>query len=415
MNHLSRRNLSAFNKSVLVLRLKGLIAEQAKEHQRKAGHKAGEVLPQISAEAPIDTREELAKIAGVSHDTIHKVEVILEKASKEIKQKIETDKISIDKGYKEVKEAEQDKEKDGKVKQGGAPAKIRENEISILTKKVNITINNGKSQFVIFGLPEKELLTIPSKLDETTFITLGSNTLKHMIKKTIFSVSSKVAIDFPPRREIRFTLKDGLVEMAAYNDCYSAYVTNEASISMKEPMSVIIPTPVLNEIIRTFPEEKKNVKIAINKNYIFFNLKNVSLISRLVKNTSFKEDHVIPSKFETHIRANTKNLLKSVNRVSFLGRDQLNSAKLKVEKNLLIIENKTSKGDAEDSLEVVTEGSEIEVIISVGGMLDIISAIDTEETAIKLNPSGPVLINPYYKNAKEGNYFYVLMSKASVN
>lgn len=38
----------------------------------------------------IDTKKELAKIAGVSHDTIHKVKTIEQKAPEEVKQNIST-------------------------------------------------------------------------------------------------------------------------------------------------------------------------------------------------------------------------------------------------------------------------------------------------------------------------------------
>jgi RNA polymerase sigma factor (sigma-70 family) len=56
----------------LALKLKPIIAAKAKEKQREAGETK---LPQNSARAS-DTRKELAKIAGCSHDTINKVERI---------------------------------------------------------------------------------------------------------------------------------------------------------------------------------------------------------------------------------------------------------------------------------------------------------------------------------------------------
>lgn len=68
------------------LKLKPLIAEKAKENQVASGG----AVPQKSAK-PIDTREELAKIAGVSHDTIHKVEVIQKKASPEVRNNYKTE------------------------------------------------------------------------------------------------------------------------------------------------------------------------------------------------------------------------------------------------------------------------------------------------------------------------------------
>ena len=52
-------------RATLARQLEPLLAAKAKEQQIRKP----ESVPQISAEQKIDTREELAKIAGVSHDT----------------------------------------------------------------------------------------------------------------------------------------------------------------------------------------------------------------------------------------------------------------------------------------------------------------------------------------------------------
>ena len=52
----------------LALKRKHIIAAKAKENQKRSGG----AVPQKSAE-PVETRKELAKIAGVSHDTIARV------------------------------------------------------------------------------------------------------------------------------------------------------------------------------------------------------------------------------------------------------------------------------------------------------------------------------------------------------
>lgn len=47
----------------------------------------------------LNTNKELAKVAGVSHDTIHKVEVIEEKAAPEVKEQLRKGEVSINKAY----------------------------------------------------------------------------------------------------------------------------------------------------------------------------------------------------------------------------------------------------------------------------------------------------------------------------
>lgn len=97
LNQFGRRNLSAYDRSVLALKLKPMIAEKAKERQAQAGR--GE---DVQKSAQAKTRDELAKAAGVSHDTIHKVEVIEEKATPAIKEDVKSGDLSINKAYQIV-------------------------------------------------------------------------------------------------------------------------------------------------------------------------------------------------------------------------------------------------------------------------------------------------------------------------
>lgn len=92
-NQFGRRNLSAYDRSILALKLKPVIAEKAKANLHQ-GQK-----PLQKSANPIDTREELAKVAGVSHDTIHKVEKIEAEATPQIKQAVRDGKLSINQAY----------------------------------------------------------------------------------------------------------------------------------------------------------------------------------------------------------------------------------------------------------------------------------------------------------------------------
>jgi SepF-like predicted cell division protein (DUF552 family) len=103
-NQFGRRNLSAYARAQLALKLKQTIYRQAKGNQ--ACGQGGVLLPQKPVEAKIDTQKELARIAGVSHDTIHKVEVIEEKAPEQVKSQIIAGDISINQAYNDIRREE---------------------------------------------------------------------------------------------------------------------------------------------------------------------------------------------------------------------------------------------------------------------------------------------------------------------
>lgn len=96
-NQLGRRNLNTYNRSVLALELKPLITKQAKQNQG-----ARNDICQKSDKS-IDTKKELAAIADVSHDTIHKVETIENSGNEDLKKQVRSGELSINQGYKIAK------------------------------------------------------------------------------------------------------------------------------------------------------------------------------------------------------------------------------------------------------------------------------------------------------------------------
>ena len=93
-NQFGRRNLTPYDRSLLALKLKPMIAEKAKKKQ--ASHTEQGYQKSDKAE---HTAKELAKVAGVSHDTIHKVEKIEAEATPQVKEAVRKGELSINQAY----------------------------------------------------------------------------------------------------------------------------------------------------------------------------------------------------------------------------------------------------------------------------------------------------------------------------
>ena len=103
------------------MKLEPLIAKKAKEKQAEGGR---DKVVQISAQASDErkTREQVAKIAGVSHDTIAKAKMIEEKAAETVKAALRQGETTINKEYQKIKEDERGEDpvpSKGKRKPGG--------------------------------------------------------------------------------------------------------------------------------------------------------------------------------------------------------------------------------------------------------------------------------------------------------
>lgn len=100
---LTRRNVSPYIRAALALKYKDRIAIRAKENQLRTAENR---VCQKSDEQTIDTKKELAKIAGVSHDTIAKVTKIETTASSELKDAVKSGGISINEAATAIKVSE---------------------------------------------------------------------------------------------------------------------------------------------------------------------------------------------------------------------------------------------------------------------------------------------------------------------
>lgn len=100
LNQFGRRNLPAHERARLALRLKPVIAERAKAQQARTEENR---VCQISDEQAIDTKKEIAKVAGVSHDTIAKVETIENKAPEPVVMASRKGEISVNSAYEVTK------------------------------------------------------------------------------------------------------------------------------------------------------------------------------------------------------------------------------------------------------------------------------------------------------------------------
>ena len=170
-NQLGRRNLSAYDRSLLALKLKPTIAEKAKKRMM-----SGKADPNQKSDEGL-TSTALGKIAGVSHDTIHKVETIEKKASDKTKQLVRSGKLSINQAYNSVHEKRPDPVKEAKKEHKEFEKKKEESVVSLHEAKVD-QIN----QKIINNALLTEFLQILNKIDDF-LISHSTDELEDMFKR----------------------------------------------------------------------------------------------------------------------------------------------------------------------------------------------------------------------------------------
>lgn len=144
-NQFGRRNLPAYERARLALRLKPVIAERAKEQQVRTAENR---VCQISDEQAIDTKKELAKVAGVSHDTIAKVEKIEAEAPQPIIEASRKNELSVNSAFQVTKmKPEQQEEIAERIEQGETPKEV----VADVQKRPHVTFNSGNNEWYTPG------------------------------------------------------------------------------------------------------------------------------------------------------------------------------------------------------------------------------------------------------------------------
>lgn len=110
-NQFGRRNLSAYQRGVLALQLKGALATQARERQLatlRQGEQAP-VVPNLGRRGRTD--DALADVAGIAAETVRKIEHIEREAPPELKAQLARGDKSIHGAYAEIERAKKEAER----------------------------------------------------------------------------------------------------------------------------------------------------------------------------------------------------------------------------------------------------------------------------------------------------------------
>lgn len=266
-----------------------------------------------------------------------------------------------------------------------------------------IKIESDKSVFQLLLMNNDDYPKFPG-FDGETSITIEDEKIKELIKKTLFACS---------KDEARPLFTGILMEIADGNITFVSTNTHRLSIKSlpfdaQEPMSIIIPSKVLEEINRNLTGEiPQEVKITLLKNQILVTIDNVIIVSRLIEGKFPEYRRVVPPKFSVKFNINIKELTGAVERLSlFSGENAYNIVKLMIEENqVTILSSNPEVGTGKEIIDCVTEGDKLNVAFNSQYLLDMLKNMDTEEAIFSMNTSlSPVRIT----SDDELGYTYII-------
>src|SRR5262249_6945762 len=185
----------------------------------------------------------------------------------------------------------------------GIVRELNNSEIDLEVDDKNIcSIRSGPSFYKINGLSADEFPPLPT-FKEDKKVTLAQETVRGMVKKTSFAIStdeSRYVLN-----GIFISLKDHKLTMVATTDRRWLLVTEEADVSEKSQGEFIVPAKTVNELNRLL-QEKGEVEIRYAENQASFTLKDekgfpVLIITKLIEGNYPNYRQVIPSETKERV------------------------------------------------------------------------------------------------------------------
>ncbi len=281
-----------------------------------------------------------------------------------------------------------------------AEIQIRINENNLLE------IECESSLYKLATMNPEEFPELP-KINIDNSVKLEQTTLKNMIRKTIFAVSTEE--NRPIFTGSLFEIIDHKLNIVAVDGYRLAIKSKE--IEETNNFNCVIPGKTLNEVNKIISDSFDMITVGIAKNQALFEMENCKIVTRLLDGEFLKYSNTIPQNWETRIKANKNNIQNCFERIllissSSIEKEKKYPVKVNIEVGKVTISCSNQTGDAKEEIFVETEGKELEIGFNPRFFLDALKAIDDEEVYIEFGTNrSPCIIRPI----EAGDYVYMIL------
>ena len=254
------------------------------------------------------------------------------------------------------------------------------------------TIQAGKSQFKIVGLPSSDYPALPSIEREGLTPLTGAGVLE-LIRKTLFAAGDNDAryILNGLLVTLNTTEKKTLLRLVGTDGHRLAVAEREVGKpGAKEApteIKVIIPKKAAQEMRRLLEEGgDAEPLIGFTKNLMIFRKSGLLLTSRLMEGNYPNYQQVVPKESNRRILVKRSELESALRRVSVLSRDKANAVKVTFESGLLtLFSSNPDFGEALEELPARYEGEPLNTGFNARYLLDVLAVMEGDSVSLQMD------------------------------
>ena len=263
------------------------------------------------------------------------------------------------------------------------------------------TIQSGKSQFKIVGLPSTEYPTLPA-IEREGLTPLAGAGLANLIRKTLFAVGDNDARYILNGLLITLNVSDKKTTLRLVGtDGHRLAVADQeisGSAGKEGPKEIkaIIPKKAALEMRHLLEEGDGDPLIGFTKNLMIFRKSGLLLTSRLMEGTYPNYQQVIPKDKEQDKRVTVSKpeLEGALRRVAVLSRDKTNAVKVTFTSGkITLFSSNPDFGEATEELPAQYKGETLTTGFNARYLLDVLGIVDGESVTLQMDaPLSPCLV-----------------------
>jgi len=252
-------------------------------------------------------------------------------------------------------------------------------------EKNSVQVKSGRSRLMIScqSADEFPVMSDAELVPINKGYTLKAQTLKDMIRQTIFSVSTDQSKLILTGELIE--VKDNIMRMVAvdmFRISYKATPLEEECDNYK----AVVPAKALGELSRMLPSDEKEVSIQLTEKRIIFKSKDFTLISNLLEGEFIRYDQIFNEDFSTIVEVNRNDLLSAFERAVLVATEnKMLPIKLDINDDDLAIRSSSERGESDDGIPCKTDGKTLTISFNPRYFIEALRVVDDEVVVLKFN------------------------------
>ena len=274
------------------------------------------------------------------------------------------------------------------------------------------TVRAGRSKFTLPTLPREDF-PATSGGDLPHRFSVSAKELRSLIDRSKFAISTEETRYYLNGIYLHVAEAPGGAKGGGHLRAVATDGHRLARVEMAAPAGavgmpgVIVPRKTVGDLRKLIDETEEQIEVSLSDTRIRFAFDAVTLSSKLIDGNFPDYQRVIPTGNDKTMTVDRRMFAEAVDRVSTIASEKSRAVKISLKKGSMVLSASSPEyGSANEELEIVYDGSPIEIGFNARYLLDITSQLQGSEAEFKLaDAASPTLMG----DASDASALYVLM------